>query len=81
MGLKELFNNIKVSDDLKTKLKAAKSKEEYMALLKEENVELNAEQTEALAGGCWFDDKPGCNYHCNMDVFNCDKDFCHPVFG
>ena len=79
MDLKKLFSNIAVSGDLKAKLKGAKSKEEYMNLLKEENVELNQEQIDALAGGCWFDDKPGCNYHCNMDVLDCDKDFCTGV--
>ena len=53
---KELFGNM--SDDFKAKMAACKSKEEFDALIKEENIELTPEQVDALAGGAQNDD--GC---------------------
>ena len=49
MKITEAFANM--SDEFKAKANNCKSIEEFEALIKEENIELNPEQVEALAGG------------------------------
>ena len=49
MNIKEAFASM--SDDFKKKAENCKTKEEFEALIREENIELTPEQVEALAGG------------------------------
>ena len=66
MNIKEAFANM--SDDFKKKAANCKTKEEFEALIREENIELTPEQVEALAGG------KGCGCDCvtdGLDPINC----------
>ena len=49
MNIKEAFASM--SDDFRKKAANCKTKEEFEALSREENIELTPEQVEALAGG------------------------------
>ena len=49
MNISEAFANM--SEDFRKKAANCKTKEEFEALIKEENIELTPEQVDALAGG------------------------------
>ena len=66
MDLKEFYQGL--SDDTKEKLKACKSEEEALQVLKDENIELDPEVLDTISGGMGNESTGGCSYlycdHC-----------------
>ena len=66
MNIKEAFASM--SDDFKKKAANCKTKEEFEALIREENIELTPEQVEVLAGGKSCGCDCVCDYDCVIDA-------------
>lgn len=62
----ELFKGL--SEEQIAKIKACKSQEEILAVAKEEGIELNDEQLEAVSGGCGAESGLTCP-HCGASSY------------
>jgi hypothetical protein len=66
LDLKEFYQGL--SDEAKEKLKACKSEEEALQVLKDEKIELDPDLLDAVSGGMGNESTGGCSYlycdHC-----------------